>query len=535
MGKDLKGKELGEGLRQRKDKDMVFLSGTSEANNAVNKKLPDLLNIHNNVDLAKLQSYLRETFPKEKSKIISYGYHDVNAMVLTVQNNTAYAYDFNQEIDFIPQCNKAPKGEVQLIVNGIYGQKIYNEAFRFFNNSTNFAYRKPESYIEIYSNIYSEAVGGYIQVYEMDRKGVKLLQETQLEEHDLEYVFIEESTGRQYVEKSKGFDANLMAATGTFAGAVTAGQVIGSEITGSTMTASTITGSDINGSRFTSFGYRNGIPQKTLIDNGYITSNYMKVKPMNETTNDFSDDSAGYTFIGAKQIGIYHNGAFPLLITNGDIICTSIETTSSLKADNIISNKFNGVSVLGDIITSFNKSNYSFNPEFHRHDTLYNDSLQTAFFSSSGNFANRNGGDLGSPTYRWGTGYFASAPSVTSDRVMKHDIEELPEIYKKLILKLKPVRFKYNDGSSDRFHTGFISQDVETALFELGIDTKDFGGFVKHPVYEKINEFGEYDVNSPITGYLYMLRSEEFISPAISVIQQLDQRINDLEQKLAKI
>ena len=38
--------------------------------------------------------------------------------------------------------------------------------------------------------------------------------------------------------------------------------------------------------------------------------------------------------------------------------------------------------------------------------------------------------------------------------------------------------YKYNDGTSDRYHTGFIAQDVESALNLAEISTKDFAGLV---------------------------------------------------------
>lgn len=164
----------------------------------------------------------------------------------------------------------------------------------------------------------------------------------------------------------------------------------------------------------------------------------------------------------------------------------------------------------------------------HTHSSLYNGSYQV-FLGSGAGFASSNGGDLGSSTYRWGTLWLSSGQVTTSDRNLKHDIESLSEVYRKLILNLQPVRFKYDDGSSDRYHTGFIAQVVEKTMEELGIDTQDFGGLVKAPIHEIINEDGEFDTSSPITGYIYMLRYEEFISPMIGLLQEYDKRITALE------
>lgn len=68
--------------------------------------------------------------------------------------------------------------------------------------------------------------------------------------------------------------------------------------------------------------------------------------------------------------------------------------------------------------------------------------------------------------------------TVTSDRNKKHSIEVLPEAYERFIDGLDPVRFKYNDGTSGRYHVGYIAQDVETALIGAGLDSADFAGYV---------------------------------------------------------
>ena len=76
---------------------------------------------------------------------------------------------------------------------------------------------------------------------------------------------------------------------------------------------------------------------------------------------------------------------------------------------------------------------------------------------------------------------------------------------------LKPKRYKYNDGTSNRFHTGLIAQEVEQALAAAEIDTSDFAGFIK------TSENGCY------------LRYEEFISLCINEIQNLKKQITALE------
>ena len=86
-----------------------------------------------------------------------------------------------------------------------------------------------------------------------------------------------------------------------------------------------------------------------------------------------------------------------------------------------------------------------------------------------------------------------------------------------LSLPALPVRYKYNDGTSDRYHTGFIAQEVEQALNASEIDTQEFAGFVK-------NKDGEC-----------FLRYEEFIALTVNEIQLLKKQNAELENKLNSV
>ena len=104
---------------------------------------------------------------------------------------------------------------------------------------------------------------------------------------------------------------------------------------------------------------------------------------------------------------------------------------------------------------------------------------------------------------------------VTSDRRAKHSIEELPDAYVEALDKMVPVRFKYNDGTSDRYHVGFIAQDVEAALTDAGLCGKDFGGFV------------DLDGDGKTLGLAY----DEFIGLLFQKIRKLEKKIEKLEEK----
>lgn len=117
----------------------------------------------------------------------------------------------------------------------------------------------------------------------------------------------------------------------------------------------------------------------------------------------------------------------------------------------------------------------------------------------------------------WGTWYLGNSTAITSDANKKNSVEKLPEKYEMLFNALRPVRYKYNDGTSDRYHTGFIAQEVEQALNASEIDTQEFAGFVK-------NKDGEC-----------FLRYEEFIALTVNEIQLLKKQNAELENKLNSV
>lgn len=126
--------------------------------------------------------------------------------------------------------------------------------------------------------------------------------------------------------------------------------------------------------------------------------------------------------------------------------------------------------------------------------------------------------NLGDGGLVWADIYAASGTINTSDREKKEAI--VYGLYKLdgLLDKLEPCTFRFRDGASGRSHAGFIAQDVEAALEELGLTTADFAGLVKSP-----RENGGYD---------YFLRYNEFIPINTWEIQKLKARVAELEARL---
>lgn len=113
--------------------------------------------------------------------------------------------------------------------------------------------------------------------------------------------------------------------------------------------------------------------------------------------------------------------------------------------------------------------------------------------------------------------------TVSSDRRIKNSISYDMEKYSGFFMSLKPSFYRFNKGSSQRFHIGFIAQDVEAALLDNGLETSDFAGFIRCA--------GAHDVHDQYLDQCY-LRYSDFISLNTFMIQKLYREIEQLKEKL---
>ena len=145
------------------------------------------------------------------------------------------------------------------------------------------------------------------------------------------------------------------------------------------------------------------------------------------------------------------------------------------------------------------------------------------------------GASLGTSRYHWDTVFADTGEINTSDKRQKNSIGYDMERYEKFFRLLKPTRYRMNNGRSGRFHTGFIAQDVEEALEAAGLESTDFAGFIKSPIYERELPNGEADESTPICDYGYALRYQEFIALNTHMIQGLLARVEELERRVAEL
>lgn len=133
-----------------------------------------------------------------------------------------------------------------------------------------------------------------------------------------------------------------------------------------------------------------------------------------------------------------------------------------------------------------------------------------------------------------------------SDRKLKTNIHDLdPDWSVSFINAMKPSSYQFKESSYGKTHTGFIAQDVERAMLDLGMKRTDFAGLVKTPKNNTDPENNLVDLDNfegDDENYEYSLRYDDFIAPLVSYCQYLytknkecEDKNQELENKLNKI
>lgn len=472
---------------QQIGQDMVFVSGIDECVDKVRGYLQNFNRYGRHINTEILKVYLRKEFPPEKAKWKRDGFLDIGVTVLSIINGESILYSFSQENNFDPFVSKSKKQDIKLFVDGFDNKNIHNIALRYLKRVKNTRdYRNQDTFISIYQKGYSEAVGGYIQIYSMTWEGYVMLKEHKLDEKDLRYVYLQDQSAIQVKP--------------CFSSHITASRITGGTISGTDIDGVNITGSTINGGTFNSSD-TNG---RLNIEGAYIQ---------------------GYNAAGQLKLDIDANGN----ITGGDVSCTTLNGYTPITAGNIGQQSVAYASDAGD--ASLASSAFSL---------LSSSYTRSAHISVYDNFIpDYMGMYLGSSSNKWAGLYTDAGNIITSDQNSKNSIQSLDNKYIEFVKRIIPRIFKYNNGQSGRFHAGFIAQEVEAAMTECGITDMEFAGLIKAPVYseklydEEGNELPEYDTTSEIIGYDYGLRYEEFIPLLLARINDQEERLSAIEMALA--
>ncbi len=115
--------------------------------------------------------------------------------------------------------------------------------------------------------------------------------------------------------------------------------------------------------------------------------------------------------------------------------------------------------------------------------------------------------DLGGSLARWDDIWATNTTIQSSDRTLKTSIKD-SDLGLDFVNQLRPVSYRWK--RKKRYHYGLVAQDVEEIL-----DGKDFAGLIKD------EETGRYG-----------LRYGEFVAPLVKAVQELSEKVKNLEDQL---
>ena len=253
------------------------------------------------------------------------------------------------------------------------------------------------------------------------------------------------------------------------------------------------------------------ISSQNIVMSGIVT--FTDLSTAGATTISGSNITTGT--ISSKRIRLYDSMA----VYSGSSIAGYIGYTTSANDGSAGMHMQKG---LGEVVVTSNGAKITYNGTSNQISAssggvgIKSQGVNQFYFGST-SFYTDTDSLLGQANNPWGQIYSSNSTISTSDRNKKHSIEPMDDRYLMMFDLLTPYRFKFDNGTSDRYHPGFISQDVEDVLELVGLDSKEFGGFVK-------------DVDPDTGEDLYFLRYEEFIAILALKIKQQDKRIQALEE-----
>lgn len=276
---------------------------------------------------------------------------------------------------------------------------------------------------------------------------------------------------------------------------------------------------DINGLRTTVSGKIDGSTAQSMID-----------QSIDKITLSVSSSSSGTTFkILSNGVVVDSTGSIDLHVDAVNIDGTL--TASEIEGDTITVRNDNGRRC-GYIYTEYaSTADYKMTLESKAMELnatsgnlyLSGNNGRSAlnfdydFIDCRGDFAPNadNWYNLGAPNFVWSTIYCSTNELNGSDRNIKNSIEALPVKYVRMFELVEPKRYKLNSGTSGRYHTGFIAQEVEDAMRACGIDSQEFAGWAA----AKLDDGSE----------TYFLRYSEFIPILWAKVREQEARIRRLE------
>lgn len=137
-------------------------------------------------------------------------------------------------------------------------------------------------------------------------------------------------------------------------------------------------------------------------------------------------------------------------------------------------------------------------------------------------------------------GYSSGGWKTTSDRRKKKDFQKLLEDdrFERFFMLLQPMKYRFIENDKE-IHIGFVAQDVEQAMMDCNISDEEFYG-LEHATlskkdFESYEEWNKFLDNNNGANDMYTLCYQEFIALNTAMIQKLQNRCNDFEQRLSAL
>lgn len=137
-------------------------------------------------------------------------------------------------------------------------------------------------------------------------------------------------------------------------------------------------------------------------------------------------------------------------------------------------------------------------------------------------------------------GYSSGGWKTTSDRRKKKDFRKLLEDdrFERFFELLQPMEYRLIE-NDEKMHMGFVAQDVEQAMTDCDISENEFYG-LEHAVFsekdfESNEEWKKFLEQNGGANDMYTLCYQEFIALNTAMIQKLQNRCNDFEQRLSAL
>lgn len=137
-------------------------------------------------------------------------------------------------------------------------------------------------------------------------------------------------------------------------------------------------------------------------------------------------------------------------------------------------------------------------------------------------------------------GYSSGGWKTTSDGRKKKDFRKLLEDdrFERFFELLQPMEYRLIE-NDEKMHMGFVAQDVEQAMTDCDISENEFYG-LEHAVFsekdfESNEEWGKFLEQNGGANDMYTLCYQEFIALNTAMIQKLQNRCNDFEQRLSAL